>query len=40
MKVDGVEKEVTMIKDLVLSLGVSLLEDQDAAKDTRGFVRF
>ena len=34
VKVDGVEKEVTVIKDLVFSLVVSLLEDQDAAKDT------
>ena len=40
MKVDGVEKEVIVIKDLVFSPNVSLLEDQNAATDTWGFVRF
>lgn len=40
VKVNGVEKEVTVIKDLVFSTDVSLLEDQNAAKDTWGFIRF
>ena len=40
MKVDGVEKEVTVIKDLVFSPDVFLLEDSDDVKDTWGFIRF
>ena len=36
----GVEKEVTVIKDLFFSLDISLSEDQNATKDTLGFVRF
>ena len=40
VKVDGVEKEVTVIKDLVFSPDVSLLEDSDDVKDTWGFIRF
>ena len=34
MKVNGVKKEVTIIKDLVFSPNVSLSEDQNATKDT------
>ena len=34
VKVDGVEKEVTVIKDLVFSPDVSLPEDSDVVKDT------
>ena len=40
VKVDGVEKEVTVIKDLVFSPDVSLPEDSDVVKDTWGFIRF
>ena len=40
VKFNGVEKEVTVIKDLVFSLDVSLSEDQNATKDTWGFIRF
>ena len=40
VKVDGVEKEVTEIKDLVFSPDVSLLEDSDDFQDTWGFFKF
>ena len=40
VKINGVEKEATVIKDLVFSLDVSLSEDQNATKDTWGFIRF
>ena len=40
VKVNGVEKEVTVIKDLVFSPDVSLSENRNATKDTWGFIRF
>ena len=40
VKINGVEKEVTVIKDSVFSPDVSLLEDQDVAKDTWCFAKF
>ena len=40
VKVNGVEKEVIVIKDLVFSPNVSLSKDQNATKDTWGFIRF
>ena len=40
IKVNGVEKEITMVKDLVFSPDDPLSEDQSITKDTWGFVRF
>ena len=40
LKVNGVEKEITMIKDLAFSPNDPLSEDQIITKDTRGFIRF
>ena len=39
IKVDGVEKEITVVKDLVFSPDKPLSEDQSITKDTWGFVR-
>ena len=39
IKVNGVEKEVTVIKDLVFSPDDHLLEDQRIAKENWGFIR-
>ena len=38
IKVNGVEKEVTMIKDLVISPNEPLSEDQSVAKDNWGLI--
>ena len=38
VKVNGVEKEVTVIKDLVISPDEPLPEDQSVAKDSWGFI--
>ena len=40
VKVNGVEKEITVIKDLIVAPDDPLLEDQNTTKDTWGFVRF
>ena len=39
IKVNGVEKKIIVVKDLVFSPDESLLEDQSITKDTCGFVR-
>ena len=39
IKVNGVEKEITVVKDLVFSPDEPLSEDQSFTKDTWGFVR-
>ena len=39
IKVNGVEKEITVVKDLVFSPDEPLSEDQSITKDTWGFVR-
>lgn len=39
VKDDGVEKEVTVIKDSVFSTDVSLPKDSDVVKDIWGFIR-
>ena len=38
VKVNGVEKEVTVIKDLVISPDNPLLEDQSVGNDSWGFI--
>ena len=38
VKVNGVEKEVTMIKDLVISPNKPLSEDQRIVNDSWGFI--
>ena len=39
IKISGVEKEVTVVKDLVLSPDEPLLDDQSITKDNWGFIR-
>ena len=39
IKVNGVEKEINMVNDLVFSLDEPLSEEQNIRKDTWGFVR-
>ena len=38
IKVNGVEKEVTVIKDLLFSPNEPLSEDQSISKDSWGFI--
>ena len=39
IRVNGVEKEITVVKDLVFSCDEPLLEDQSITKETWGFVK-
>ena len=40
IKVNRLEKEITVVKELVFSVDEPLSEDQSITKDTWGFVRF
>ena len=40
IKVNGVEKEITVVKDLVYSPDEPLLEDHSITKDTWGIIKF
>jgi hypothetical protein len=40
IKINGVEKEIIVVKDLVFSPDEPLLEDQSITKDTWGFARY